>query len=88
MALTPKASGMSSQPAGFMRAVTPHASNDFPAGPARGLYIGGAGDVSVVAIYDSDPVVLKGVAAGTTLPIRTRAVRVTGTTATNIVALY
>lgn len=88
MALTPKAAGNSSQPAGFMRAVTPHASNPLPDGVARAIYVGTGGAVAIVAAFDTDPVLLKNVPSGSTIAVRTKAVRVSGTTALDIVALY
>lgn len=64
-------------------AVTPHDTNanDFEA-----LYIGGTGNVSVVTEGDQT-VAFMGVPVGTTLYIRVKRVRATGTTATNIVGL-
>lgn len=70
-----------------LRAVTPHAANDLPDGVCKALLIGNAGTVAVVAVGDTEAVVLNA-AAGQVLPVRARAVRVTGTTATGIVALY
>jgi len=67
-------------------AVTPHDTNLFPT-LARGLYIGGAGDVTVTGQDDTD-VTFVGVPAGSMMGIRCKRVKATGTTATNIVALY
>lgn len=53
---------------------------------ARSLYVGGAGDVVVVAPDDS-AVKFVGVPAGTVLPVRAKRVNLTGTTATNIVGM-
>lgn len=69
-----------------LRAVTPHASNDLPDGPCRALWVGTQGDISVVAAGDTDPVPILG-AVGL-VPVAVKAVRVSGTDATNIVALY
>ena len=55
--------------------------------PGCFLYIGGAGNVSVVTI-GGDIIVFNGVPAGTTLPIQVRQLRSTGTTATNVNALW
>ena len=79
---------LSQAPAGVLRAVTPHASNDLTDGPCRALWIGGTGDIAVIAKDDTAAVTIVGVPAGTVLPISAKAVRVTGTTATSIVALY
>lgn len=68
-------------------AVTPNDSTDLTT-MARGLYIGGAGNVTLDTAGGETTVAFVGVPAGTTLPIRTARVRSTGTTATNIVALW
>lgn len=78
----------SSGPASALAGVTPSDTEDLAGGPCRALYVGGAGDVSIVAEGSGSAVVLSSVPAGTILPIRAKAVRVTGTTATDIVALY
>jgi hypothetical protein len=51
------------------------------------LYVGGAGNVSVVTI-GGDQITFNGVPAGTTLPIQVLQLRATGTTATNVNALW
>jgi hypothetical protein len=51
------------------------------------LYVGGAGDISLVSRAGGAPVILKAVPVGTILPIRVSRVRATGTTATNLVGL-
>lgn len=56
-------------------------------GTCRAIYVGGAGDVSV-ASQDGSPVMFKGVTAGSILPVYTYRINNTGTTATDIVALY
>lgn len=55
--------------------------------PTSGLYIGGAGDVAVV-MKGGASVTFKAVPVGTVLKISVTKVMATGTTATNIVALY
>lgn len=69
-------------------AVTPHAENNLET-PCRGLWIGDDGvvAVSVIALSDTSPVTLTIRGPGL-LPVAAKAVRVSGTTATNIVALY
>ncbi len=68
------------------RAVTPSDTLAIKGGPARALYVGGAGDV--VAVNENGvAVTFAAVPAGTVLPIATARVNDTGTTATNIVAL-
>ena len=51
------------------------------------LYIGGAGNVSVITI-GGDIITFTGVAVGTTLPIQVSQLRATGTTATLINAMW
>lgn len=72
-------------------AVTPSDANNLftaNAGLAtNGLYVGGAGNVKV-DMQDGSTVTFNGVVAGTTLPIQVRKVYATGTTATNIIALF
>lgn len=67
-------------------AVTPNDSTDLTV-IARALYIGGAGDVKINAA-DGSTVTFSGVLAGSILPVRAARVYSTGTTATNIVAIY
>ena len=75
-------------------AVVPHDVNVIPA--TRKLYIGTVGDVKVVLQDNIDsgigdveePVTFVAVPAGTILPVRAVKVLATGTTATNIVAMY
>lgn len=77
----------SSNPGVSLRAVTPHATQELPDGPCRAIRIGGAGNVALIARNDTDPVTLT-VSAGEILAIQVKAVRVSGTTATGIVAIY
>jgi hypothetical protein len=74
-----------SDPADSLAAVVLNDGADLPRVP-KALWVGVLGDVSVIAKDDADPVVLKGVQG--LLPVRARRVRATGTTATDIVALY
>jgi len=53
----------------------------------RGIYVGTAGDLTVVFAGDTAPVTLVGVPGGSLLPISVRAVKATGTTASNLVAV-
>jgi len=68
-------------------AVTPNDSTDLT-DVAKALYVGGAGNISLIAADDSAAVTVTGVTAGSILPIRAKRVRATSTTATNILALY
>lgn len=54
---------------------------------ARRLWIGGAGNLTVV-MDKNQTITFTGVLAGSTMSIETSYVKSTGTTATNIVALY
>lgn len=73
------------EPAYDMASVTPNDTGRID--PTRGLYIGGAGNVKVDTAAGTT-VTLNSAAAGSILPIRVRRVYNTGTTATNIIALY
>lgn len=66
--------------------VTPNDGTDL-AQTTRAIWVGGAGNLSVVT-RGGDTITLVGVPAGTLLPIRATRIRSTGTTATNILALY
>lgn len=74
-------------PAVETAAVTPNNTNDLPV-TCRALWVGTGGDVALMAAGDTVAVTLKNVANGTLLPIKTKRVLVTGTTAADIVALY
>ncbi len=77
-------------PAGYAWAVTTSDSTDLVK-HTRAIYVGGDGNVACEAF---DPatnklanVTFTGLVAGTVLPVRTKRILSTGTTATNIVAL-
>lgn len=55
--------------------------------PTRALWVGGAGDLSVIFAGDTAAVTIAGVLAGTLLPFQVTKV-MAATTATNVVALY
>ena len=76
-----------SAPATGCAAVTPSDSTPLAGGVTRFLWIGGAGNISLI-FADSTTAVLNGATAGSLLPCRVTQVKATGTTATNIVALY
>lgn len=67
-------------------AITPNDSTDL-AVFTRAIYVGVAGNISVIPLASSTPVTFVGVQAGQLLPIRVRRVRATGTTASSIVGL-
>ncbi len=70
-------------------AVTPSNTAQLP-DDTHALYIGGAGNVTVVFAEDATatPVTFTAVPVGAILPLSVIQVMATGTTATNIVALY
>lgn len=74
-------------PAKNAAAVTPSDSADL-GDVAVALYVGGAGDVSVDTVGGQESIVFSSMSAGTILPVRVKRVNATGTTATNIVALW
>lgn len=75
-----------SEPATRVAAVT--ASNSTDLTGARGLFVGGAGNVSVRMVGDPETtVVFTGVVAGSILPVRVTRV-MAATTATDITALF
>ncbi len=74
-------------PADEAAAVTPSDTVDL-AVHTRGLYIGGAGDLSVEMAKTGTAVIHTGVPQGSVLPLRVSRVNATGTTATHIVAWW
>lgn len=70
-------------------AITPNDSADLSIF-TRAIYVGVAGDVACIGSADglTASIVFKAVPAGTVLPVAARRVFATGTTATNLVALY
>lgn len=74
-------------PSGSAVAVTPHDTNVLAGGVTRALYVGVAGDLTVVMADGGTAVLFKAAPVGI-LRIRVQIVKSTGTAATNIVALY
>lgn len=74
-----------SSPAIQSVAVTPHATNGFAV--CRALYIGVGGDV-VPVMENGGTATFKNAQSGSIIPVRCIRVNATGTTATDIVALY
>jgi hypothetical protein len=74
-------------PAFNASAVTPSDGADLGA-TARALFIGVGGDVAAILKGDAASVVFKNVPQGTVLAVSAKRVLATGTTATNIVALW
>jgi hypothetical protein len=67
-------------------AITPNDSTVIPV--TRAVYVGGAGDIAVRLPDNETPVTFVGVPAGIIFPIQVDKVLTTGTTATNLVAMY
>lgn len=67
-------------------AVTPNDSTDLPGGPMRGVYVGVAGDVAVIMADGSTGTFTA--AANGEHAWKVRRILTTGTTATNMLALY
>jgi hypothetical protein len=72
-------------PASRLTAVTP--SNSTILTGVRAVWVGGAGDIAIMAVDDSAAVTFT-VPSGTMLPVFAKQIMATGTSATNIVALY
>ncbi len=67
-------------------AVAPNDSSEFEFA-TKAFYVGTGGDVTLRAIGDDADVTFRNIAGGTILAIRARAIRATGTTASDIVGL-
>ncbi|MBB6123255.1 spike base protein, RCAP_Rcc01079 family [Sphingobium subterraneum] len=74
------------QPARRAFAVVPHPTNEVDPLP-KALYIGTGGNVTLRSIDGSADVVFKNLASGQILDVRAQFVRVSGTTATDIIGL-
>ena len=74
------------KPARQALAVTPNDSNDLTLGSCQAIYVGVAGDLTVIHAGDTASVTYKNAAIGYH-PLSVRRV-LTSSTATNIVALY
>ena len=68
-------------------AVTPDDDSNLPTLATKGLWVGGAGNVKVGTV-NGNTVTFNSVPAGILLRIQAKRVYATGTTATNIVALW
>lgn len=76
-----------SAPATSAVAIAPSDSTAIPDIP-KALYIGTGGNLTLRGVKDTSDSVWKNVPSGAILPIRAQFVRATGTTATDILALY
>ncbi len=84
-----KFSSFPSTPISPARAASTVAPSDATELPhvSRAIYVGQAGDLSVV-LADGDQVVFEAVPAGAILPIRASSINATGTTAAAILSLW
>jgi hypothetical protein len=73
-------------PARHCFAIVPHDVSALPRLP-KALYIGSGGNIVVRAVDSDQDVTFVNVASGTILDIRARHVRVSGTTAANMIGL-
>ena len=67
--------------------ITPNDSVDLSV-TCRAMFVGVAGDISVILADDSSSIVFKNVPAGSVLPISVKRVEATLTTASDILGLY
>ena len=67
--------------------ITPHASNDVGTFLPRAIYVGVSGDIAMRLVGDTADITWTAVPVGI-LPVRPQYIRVTGTTATNIIGIY
>lgn len=74
-------------PASRAVAIVKSDATDLTASKIRSLWVGGAGDVAVLMLGDTNPVTFVGVPAGTLLPIMVTKVMNTNTTATSMLGL-
>lgn len=82
-----RVSGSSSGPATEAFVITPDDDNDL-ATETRGIYIGGAGDLTVDMGDNGTNITFVGLMAGVLYPFCVQKVYATGTTATGIVGVY
>lgn len=74
------------QPARHAVAITPDNSNDLVT-VTRGIYVGTAGDLAVVMV-GGETVTFVGLTAGVLYPLAVARVKLTGTTADNLIGVY
>lgn len=87
MTNTPSLFSSSTAPAIDAVSVVPSDTVDLSPGVARALYVGVGGNIQITTASGT-VIVFVAVVAGTILPIFIKRVWATGTTATNLVALY
>jgi hypothetical protein len=77
----------STNSSGACRTITPNDGADLPIPGCRAIYVGGAGNISIVDLTGTT-VVFTGVLSGGVLPVQAARVNATSTTATSLIALY
>ena len=75
-----------SSPAAHCFDILPDDASELPSA-AKAIYVGSGGDIVLRAVDSDQDVVLQGVGSGAILPIRIRAIRATGTTASALIGL-
>ena len=66
--------------------MTPSDTQDLPQ-VTKAIYVGTGGDIALVPVQGAGPVTFRNVPAGAILDVRVRAIRISGTTASDIVGL-
>lgn len=74
-------------PTGHAAAVTTNNGADLPGGPCRSIYVGVSGDVKVDMAGSGTGITYKAMPVGWH-PIKVKKIYATGTTATDIIAVY
>lgn len=74
-------------PATKLISITKSDATDLTSSKIRALWVGGAGDVAVIALNDTVAVTIASVPAGTLLPIAVTKVMSTNTSASSIVGI-
>jgi hypothetical protein len=77
----------SAEPIYAIAAVTPNDSVDL-SNECRALYVGSNGNIRIDAPGGATNILFAAAKGGSTIPVRVKRVRATGTTVTNIVCLY
>jgi hypothetical protein len=76
-----------SAPARRVAAIAPNDGADLSELP-KAIYVGGAGDLALIAAGDTVSCIFKNLPAASIVPVRARRVMSTGTTATALLLLY
>ena len=73
-------------PSEFCFAVSPSDSAELPTA-TKAIFVGNGGDITLRSVRGTSDVTFRNVADGSIIDVRVRAIRATGTTAADIVAL-